>query len=51
MKGQHFRSNRPRFIERRHLFRGTHHCPVATQGHLLGDPPLSALTSLGWPIN
>lgn len=51
MKGQHFRSTRSRFTERQCLFRGTHHCPVATQGSLLGDPPLSVPTSLGWSSN
>lgn len=39
MKDQHFRSNRPRFTERKRLFRGTHHCPVATRGGLLSDLP------------
>lgn len=51
MKGQQFRSHGPRFTGRKCLFRGAHHCPAATQSHLLGDPPLTALTSLGWPIN
>ena len=51
MKGQHFRSDGPRFTGRKRVFRGAHHRPADTQGHLLGDPPLSALTSLGWPIN